>query len=279
MVNRYRRHSRMPRRLACLLLAGLAAVPSFGTEIPKLEDWTIESSSETFATGGVAVLEVDQALGDVRIKGVEVDEVTVTMTAQRHRDDPRRPTIRRDGEGLSLAVAFVETGPAGDAPEDETWSRRRIDIGVQMPKGLDLVVRTGSGRIEVEGVEGTVELSTETGDVFAEIERGGFQASSQQGAIRAKVMSTRSDQPVVMRSVNGSLWVQLLEGASAQVRVESSNLIATDYTMEIDRESGRRFKRGRATVGEGRRMITLSTVNGQARVSNVIVEEAAAPGE
>lgn len=274
MKNRTRRHLRVPRLLAGLVLAGFAAGVVYGTEIPRLEDWSIETRDEVFATKGVTVLEVDQALGDVQIKGVDVDEVTVTMTAQRHRDDPRRPVIRRDGEGLALVVAFVEGGPAGDAPYAEAWSRRRIDIGIQMPKGLDLVVRTGEGRIEVKGVEGTVELSTESGNVLAEIEAGTFQASSQLGEIRAKVMSTRSDDPISLRSTNGGVWVQLLEGASAIVEVESSRVISTDYSMEIDREAGRRHKKGRATIGEGRRKISLSTVNGQARVSNVIVHEA-----
>lgn len=274
MKNRTRRHLRVPRLLACLVLAVLAASVSSGTEIPKLEDWSIETSDEVFATEGVTVLEMDQALGDVQIKGVEVDEVTVTMTAQRHRDDPRRPVLRRAGEGLALVVAFVESGPSGDAPDAEAWSRRRIDIGIQMPKGLDLVVRTRSGRIEVKGVEGKVELLTESGNVLAEIEASTFQASSQLGEIRAKVMSTRSDDPVTLRSTNGGVWVQLLEGASAAVEVESSGVISTDYSMEIDREAGRRHKKGRATVGEGRRKISLSTVNGQARVSSLIVHEA-----
>lgn len=176
-----------------------------------------------------------------------------------------------------MIVDFADSDSSGDAEPDGTWRRRRIDVGIQMPKGLDLVVRTGSGKIEVEGVKGSMELFTDTGDVVAKVETGGFDAKSRRGSIRTKVMSTESDEPILLQSVNGSVRVLLLEGASARVTVESSHLISTDYSVEIDREPGKRLKKGRAVIGEGRRTIHLSTVNGQARLSNLIAPERPRP--
>ena len=118
-----------------------------------------------------------------------------------------------------------------------------------------------------------VGLISTVRDLMLTATASALQAHSQQGSIRALVRSTQTDEPLTVESVNGDVLVNLLEGASATVILETKGLVISDYTIDIDRARGSRRKVGRAVIGDGRRSIKLSSENGSVRLANVIVEE------
>ncbi len=216
------------------------------------------------------LLQLDQAMGDIRIQGAAVDGLVVTIVAQRHRDDPREPevTTARDGSELRLAFGFA----AADVAEHQDWKNRRIDVGVRLPADLAIEVRTEAGRIELKKLAAAAKLATHSGDIDFK-GSGELQARSRQGAIRAMLLSTQNDEPITASTTNGDVTVSLLEGASATVEVVTEGLLITDYSIDIERKHGSRRKLGRAVVGAGRRSIRLSSENGKVRLASVIVDE------
>ena len=263
-----------PAFLSAATLLGALAVLSANIAI-AVEDtastaWAVDNQQQLYASEGIALLVLDQAVGDVRIEGAEVDSVIVTMISQRHQDDPREPQVlevREDAE-LRLNIGFA----ASELPEHEDWEKRRIDVGVKVPANLALSVQTTDGRIEIKKLNAAASLTTQTGAIEFDGSEA-LQAHSQQGSIRALVRSTQTDEPLTVESVNGDVLVNLLEGASATVKLQTKGMMISDYTIEIDRARGSRRKVGRAVIGDGRRSIRLSSENGSVRLANVIVEE------
>ena len=252
------------------VLALLAANVAVASEDPAAAAWSIETRQHTYALDDIALLELDQSVGDICIEGADSDSVVVTMISQRHQDDPREPQVLevRDDAELKLTIGFV----ASELVEHDEWKKRRIDVGINVPTGLALSVKTDDGRIELKKLNAAAKLTTQTGEIQFD-GAGALEARSQRGAISALVRSTQSDEPLTVHSVSGEVVVKLLEGASATVELETKGLMISDYSTEIERNRGSRRKVGRAVIGDGRRKIRISSENGSTRLGNVIVEE------
>lgn len=262
-----------------MIRAGVALVPAgalllFAVSTAAAEsaddDWVVATQQRTFAVDDVSQLQLTQPFGDIRIEGAEVDQVIITMVSQHHREDPRLPTVLSELDDGELQVEFA-FGPQ-EIAEQDSWSKRRIDVGVQVPSQLVLVVSTDAGRIELKKYASAATLSSRSGDIEYD-GTGGLIATSEHGSIRALARTTQTDQPLHLESVNGELMVSLLEGASATVELATRGVMSSDYSTEVERDRGSRRKVGRAVVGEGRREVRLDNENGPVRLASVVVDE------
>jgi DUF4097 and DUF4098 domain-containing protein YvlB len=105
--------------------------------------------------------------------------------------------------------------------------------------------------VEATTVNGGIKLSTE----------GRAQAETVNGSVRARLGRADGSEPLAFRTVNGSLRVELPEGASADVDIATVNgSITTDFPLTIQGKWGPRKARG--SIGGGGRALSLETVNG-----------------
>ena len=248
-------------------------VPAAGqADLAKEESsaWILHSLSDSFAIPVGGTLRFEHLLGDVRVEAEETDRVHVTAIAQHHRDDPRAPAIRVTGEGPDriLTIEFAAT----DGSADPSWAKRRIDVGLLVPRGLDLGVRTDRGRIEVKKSEGRSRLTSDRGDIVYE-GSGSVIARTERGSLRTLLSRTGEGRTAELSSLTGDIWCTLLEGAHAQVTLETRGTVTTDYSVEIERQSGSPLKKGKIRLGEGGTEIRLQSHSGGIRVQSVIVPE------
>ncbi|MGE0641816.1 MAG: hypothetical protein AB7G12_07015 [Thermoanaerobaculia bacterium] len=232
--------------------------------------WILHSLSDSFAVPVGGTLRVEHLLGDVRVEAEETDRVHVTAIAQHHRDDPRAPAIRvteKDSDRI-LTVEFAAT----EGGSDPSWARRRIDVGLLVPRGLDLEIRTDRGRIEVKKSESRSRLTSDRGDIVYE-GSGSVTAHSERGSLRALLSRTGEGRKAELSSLTGDLWCTLLEGAHAEVTLETRGTVTTDYSVEIARQAGSPLKKGRIRLGEEGTRIRLQSHSGGIRVQSVIVPE------
>ncbi|MEM8964350.1 MAG: hypothetical protein AAGD38_22885 [Acidobacteriota bacterium] len=234
------------------------------------EEWLLTSLSEAVDAEAMPTLRLDHPWGDVRVEATDTDRIHVTAIAQSHRDDPRKPSIRWvPGE---VMVGFAEL----ELVEDEAWAPRRIDIGLLVPQDLEIEIVTRAGAIEAKKATAPLRVSSTEGDIVYN-GSGPISAHSERGAVRAMLRRTGADLDVELSTLTGDVWCILLEGARAQIALETRGPVTTDFSVEIERATGSPLKHGTIQLGEAGSATTSSIIlksySGGIRVQNLIVPE------
>lgn len=276
---------RQQYRGAIALLVGLFCSPLPSTAEPpardeqpseaRQTDWLLETIQDAFEVAEGDVLHFRHDWGDVRIEAAETDRIHVTAIAQHHRDDPRAPMIRLvPGEKEhQLVVEFAHLAIA----ENEAWPKRRIDVGLTVPEGLELDVETSDGLIELDRARTMARLVSDRGDISYKGIASVF-AHSERGKVVAMLYETGAGRRADLSTLTGDIRCILLEGARANVTLETRGTVTTDYSVEIEREPGSPLKRGRIRLGNDGTTIVLESQNGGIRLQAIIVPEGM-PGE
>ncbi len=235
--------------------------------------WLLNSLSDSVVLEDGVTLRFEHPWGDVRIEASTTDRLQVTALAQYHRDDPRTPSIRFTDSGTAgeLAVEFADA----DVSEHEVWARRRIDVGLLVPSGVEIDVETGRGLIEVKKLDAPSRLISDRGDIVYD-GTGSVFARTERGLMRVLLRTTGNDRSADLSTLTGDISCILLEGAGADVTLETRGPVTTDYSVEIDRLPGSPLKKGRIRVGEGGTAITLTSHSGGVRLQGLIAPEGAA---
>lgn len=245
--------------------------------IPQEPEWLLNTLKEALVVADGDVLSLRHTLGDVRIKTAETDRIQVTAIAQYNKDDPRVPSIRftklaedsvTSTHQLVIDFAFLEIA------EQDAWDGRRIDVGLLVPKGLQLQIETEDGLIEAKDIEAKSDFKSVRGDVIYE-GINDLKAYSKRGSIRAHLHKTGKPHIVELATLTGDVRCILLEGANADVELSTRGPITTDYTMEVDRKAGSPLKLGRVRVGEHGSKVRLESHSGGIRLQGLIVPEKA----
>ena len=244
-----------------------------GVGVPEEESspWLLNALSDSFEVQGGATLRFEHTWGDVRVEATETDRVQVTALAQYHRDDPRAPAVRvSQADGThQLVIDFAHL----EIAENEAWEKRRIDVGLLVPLGLEIEVRTDRGLIEVKKMEAVSRLVSDKGDIVYK-GSGSLSARTERGSLTAQLLRTGDGRTVDLSTLTGDIRCILLEGARAEITLETRGIVATDHSVEIDREAGSPLKIGRIRIGEGGTAISLTSHSGGVRLQSLIVPEA-----
>ena len=175
---------------------------------------------ETLPADSDARVSVEIISGSIQVTGWNRDEVQVTGSIGEDVD-----SLDISGSGRSISIDL-------DVPD--SWGRRRRDIDarleISVPTSARLTVETVSANIDVQEVDGTIELATVSGDIDlagrpsrAEVETvsGGIRVEGDQTAISAESVSgdivlRGAAETVEAASVSGNIEVsaQQIERAS-----------------------------------------------------------------
>ncbi|HUA09798.1 MAG TPA: DUF4097 family beta strand repeat-containing protein [Candidatus Acidoferrales bacterium] len=143
------------------------------------------------------------------------DRFTIAATqADAKATAPPAPKVRPDGKGIVV-----------DA------SGRLANLLVRVPQGVDLVVRSHSGSVNVTDISGNVQVAATDGDVKIMIE-GRAQASTQHGSIDATMGSTSWPGTLHFSSGDGDVTVYVPVTAAFQARMHTDDgTLFTDFNL------------------------------------------------
>ncbi|GAA4374414.1 DUF4097 family beta strand repeat-containing protein [Agromyces bauzanensis] len=180
-------------------------------------------TDESTVTEDIAVIELDDANGSVRVTGAAgATDITVERTVSYLGDRDIGETHEIDGDTLELggcgrfcSVDYTVEGPIGLDVGGRT-SNGTIEL-----RGVDEVdVRTSNGRIELEDVSGDVDVETSNGRVIGrDLNGDGVRVRTSNGSIE---LSLGEAQDVEARTSNGAIELRVPEG-SYRVTAETSN--------------------------------------------------------
>ncbi len=237
-----------------------------------LVEWRIENDQSSHPVGAAGEVRIVNLRGGVNLRAGDGDQVVISTVSQRHLDDPRAPEVYVEElpRGVGVEVRFDDSA---DIEENAEWRNRRIDIGVSVPEGAALSIRTRDGDIEVQDLVGRADLETMSGEITFK-GPGGLQARSDSGSVFAQFRRSDWSAPVTIETSSGVIRAEFLEGATATAKIETRGSITTDFTVAIERSPGSRFKRGVATIGAGGQGLQLTSSSGSIQLLAIIVPEA-----
>lgn len=262
----------------CIALLPALSVFAQGVDSTREEpEWLLNTLQDALDVADGDVLSLHHTLGDVRIKTADTNRLQVTAIAQYRADDPRVPKMHfvpsesGDHNGThQLVIDFTHL----EIAENEAWAKRRIDVGLLVPKGLRLEIETGDGLIEAKKIEARSDFRSARGAITYD-GSGDLKAHSERGSVRAQLAKTGSRHSVALSSLTGDIRCILLEGANAQVEVSTRGPVTTDYSIKIDREVSSPLKNGRVKIGRGGSKISLKSYSGGVRLQGLIAPEKA----
>jgi hypothetical protein len=239
---------------------------------------TIEKSFPIEADGRVSVENVN---GTIDITGWDRAEVRVRaiMKARSRRDLEELDVEIRDSPGR-LRIHTHYGSRRGWWALLFNWfegDRGSVRYELMVPHGVRLDdVRTVNGSIHIRTTRERIDAMTVNGSMTLEDVGGPLDLSTVNGSIKARVADLGGVCCVGIKSVNGSIRLDLPAETSAELVVKSVNgSIQSDFEAERRTRSfvGRSF---RATLGDGETDIAINTVNGSVRLRGRGVFQSAA---
>lgn len=220
------------RTLADRTLVLFAAL-ALALPLAAAADYRVEKTLE-LAPGGTFRLETDS--GHVRIVGDSSAGAEIVVSS-------RREDLESDYE-----LSFSSDGRIAEVKLERRGSRMfswwrggdSIRFEVTLPRQVEVFVDTSGGSIEVESIDGAVDLRTSGGGISVERVRGSVLADTSGGAIRVEdvegdVGADTSGGSIVVRRVSGSASADT-SGGSIAMREIGGDVVADTSGGSIDIE-------------------------------------------
>ncbi|MCS7301627.1 MAG: DUF4097 domain-containing protein [Fimbriimonadales bacterium] len=208
-----------------------------------------------FAIDGGQSLSIELPAGDLHITGgfdggrVEADVRLRGATPQ---------SVEQAKQTYSLTVEQTEQGVRITAPELQGNLRQRVNLRLRLPREVNLRVRLEhKGDIEVEKLDGAVDLRTPHGDIHLRHLHGSVKLETVNGDVH---LSDLQGERVAITLVNGDAVLK-------DLRADAVEIQATNGDTETERVVARNWKvetvRGDITLD------LLEPVQGEVRLTTV----------
>lgn len=261
------------RRAALLAGALLLAATPAAAQTEQTTDW----DGQVAAGRTVYVKNLNGAVTVERGSGRTV-EIEARKRVRRGDADFVRIEIRRAGSGDGDVLACALWGPEATCDVDEYRSNRRrgwnndrneisVEFLVRVPEGVRLDLSTVNGALEISGATDAVRASTVNGAIRATSLGGPVTAKTVNGAITVRMGNTGSED-LHYSTVNGSITLEVPENLNADLQMSTVNgSLDSDFPLTL---RGRiNPKSIRATIGQGGRELSATTVNGSVRLRRI----------
>lgn len=142
------------------------------------------------------------------------DQYTIAATAPAGANQPPAPTFRANGSGVTVDARG-----------------KLANLLVRVPQGVDLVVHSKNGNVNVTDISGNVDVHADKGDVKIMV-AGGAQASTIDGSIDLTMGKTSWRGTLHDRARNGDVTVYIPETAAFLVRMHTDDgTLFTDFGL------------------------------------------------
>lgn len=249
------------RHLVLTIIFCLVLMVSVGIGREVTEQKTFEETV-SFRAGDRLTLRNEN--GSVAVRSWNRNEVRVFARIKAQAND------RREAEEL-LEEVKIRIEPSGgrldiytDAPRNP-WRRNRnvsIQYELTVPSRVDLDVETVNGGVDVDTITGEVRVRTTNGGIDAIRLQGSVQAETTNGGIEVELATYDGKDDLSFSTTNGSIHVSLPKNVKGSFEARTTNgHIETDFPITIRGKFSRKSISGDLNGG-GATQIRLKTTNG-----------------
>ena len=203
-----------------------------------------ETIDRTISVGANGSLKLKNFSGDVRITGTTGGDIVIhaVRRATRERLDHIKLDISTSGTSVS-----IEANKRDDGWKDKNNNVVETEFDIKVPHGTALDLNTFSGKIDVTGVQATINAETFSGDVILDV-----ASASQLPALSGETFS-------------GDIRIKVGGNASGRVEFNSfSGSVDSDLPISM-RSNRRRNVSGDIGSGNGP-MLNFKTFSGDLRI-------------
>ena len=239
----------------------------------------LAQESDTFTWNGTLAegrtVHLHNVNGEVRFEVGSGNTVAVRGEKRWRRGDPAdvRIEARALANGDVLVCAMWRerdtcevSGIEGSGRRNDDYNNRNdvsVRFVVTVPAHANVDVNTVNGDVEVQELRGNVEANTINGDVEAASSGGPVEARTVNGSIRAR--GQIASDGLNYSTVNGSIELVLPQNSNADVDLSTVNgRVSSDFPITFSGEINPR--RIRAKLGNGGPSLRARTVNGGIRL-------------
>jgi hypothetical protein len=218
-----------------------------------------DETNQSYNLSSGARVEVSGINGKVEVSpGGGAAQVHIIRTAPTEEDlTHHRIIVQNTGGGLIVR---------GES-ENHTHARVRQHVILTLPTGVQLSVSGVNGPVDVGDLDGPVDVHGVNGRVNIGMAIQHSNISGINGSITIS-LSQLSEQGMHVSGVNGRVNIGLADGINADLEVSSINGgVSSDLPMTVQGKWGPRDFRAR--LGSGGAPITISSVNGQIRITSL----------
>ena len=226
------------------------------------DEWT---RSYTLPKGGrVEVINTDGVIEAFPAAGAEV-EVRAVRDVRAASDEAAQEILKAlvIREDVSAGVVSLETT---GVPESRGFRQSvTVEYRVNVPPGLDVTLKTESGGVRMENIDGRLTASSTNGGVTGRGLSGALVASTVNGGINVEFASVTGD--VRLTTVNGGIVVAVPRTIAARLEASAVNggvLVEDAFPLEASERSRQRVT---GLVNGGGPALEVRTTNGGIRIN------------
>ncbi|MCS6920253.1 MAG: DUF4097 family beta strand repeat-containing protein [Fimbriimonadales bacterium] len=194
----------------------------------------LQQTMDLAIVGGQS-LSIELPAGDIHLVG-GFDGGRVEADIRLRGADPQ--SVEQAKATYSLTVEQTENGVRITAPQLEGDLRQKVNLKVQIPRQVSLYVRLErKGDIEIEKLDGSIDLRTPHGDIALRHIRGSAKLETVNGDISIHDLQ---GERVAITVVNGDTALHDLRAESVAVQAtngdtETERIVARNFTVETVR--------------------------------------------
>jgi DUF4097 and DUF4098 domain-containing protein YvlB len=236
----------------------------------------VERDTKTFTVSGIPQINLQTFDGYITVHGWDKQEVQLTFN--------KRAASEQQMRGISLRSNQSNSNITVVAEFDENFSRRDgnltypsavVNLEVYVPRNSMMRLASGDGRLELEGVNGNLDLNTGDGRIDVRDARGRLNARTGDGRIEVEnfdgdVQARTGDGRIVLGGKFAGLNAQTGSGSILlTVPSDFNAIIETDaesvdnQSLPLTEETGTSRSLKRWKIGTGGRVFTLRTGDGR----------------
>lgn len=211
---------------------------------------------------GVDEIVIENAYGEINVRGREVDEVGIHGVIQSLPPDFARSRVvsSRQGNVLRLAVEMPEGASSG-----------RYDMAAFVPARFRLVLKGAQDRVDARKRSGSLAISTTTGNILAS-SRSQLEISTVSGTIRASALADNWAGRSLISSDSGQIIVLTPLTGNVALSAETGGRLTTDFGLSVHSRPGGGSKAA-ARYGEGTSELRVESQSGEVILDQAVLLE------
>lgn len=236
----------------------------------------VERVTKSFKVSGTPNLSVHTFDGYITVHGWDKQEVQLTVNKRAASEQQMRGinlNIDQNNSNISINTSFNSTFARREA--NVSYPNAIVNLELYVPRSSMVRLSSGDGRLELDGVNGNLNLNTGDGRIDVRDARGRLVAKTGDGRIQVEnfdgdVNASTNDGRIILggrfaglavRTGAGSILLTVPSDFNAIVETDAESVDNQGLNITEESSSSQRLKRWK--IGQGGRVLTLRTGEGR----------------
>ncbi|MBA2733100.1 MAG: DUF4097 family beta strand repeat protein [Acidobacteria bacterium] len=236
----------------------------------------VERDTKVFKVTGAPQISLRTFDGYITVHGWDKQEVHLTINKRAASEQQMRGinlNIDQNNSNISVVTSFDPSFARREG--NITFQSALVNLELYVPRSSTVRMASGDGRLELEGVNGSMDLNTGDGRIDVRNAKGRLTARTGDGRIEVgnfdgEVQARTGDGRIILdgrfaalnvQTGSGSILLSLPSNTNATIETDAESVDNQGLTLTEEKSSQRRLKRWK--VGQGGRVLTLRTGEGR----------------